>query len=120
MLQRRKGEMLDWGGGIWGSKSIFNLCSHIEFNTENPNLILQITICFTRTPNMPKYFLNFAKNRKIVKNKQLYFFSLYKLHNSYFVMFWKFVIFVILGFLYLYIFIYYRCRSLTRVGLLHV
>ena len=42
---------------------------------------------------------------------------LYKLHNSYFVFFVFFVFVVIWGFLYFYIYIYYTCRSLTRVGL---
>ena len=41
---------------------------------------------------------------------------MYKLYNSYCVMFWNFVNFVILGFWdsYIYIYIYYTCRSLTR------
>ena len=51
---------------------------------------------------------------------------MYKLYNSFFVIFGifvifgSFVVFVTLGFWDFYIYIYYTCRSLTRVGLLHV
>ena len=40
--------------------------------------------------------------------------------DSAFVHFVFFVMFAILGFLYFYIYIYYTCRFLTRVGFLHV
>ena len=54
----------DLGGGsifrFWGSKNIFNLCSHIELNTQNPNPIFKITICFTKTPTTPTYFRFFG------------------------------------------------------------
>ena len=57
---------------IWGvdffdflvSKNIFNPCLYIEFNTENPNPILKITISFTKTPKKPKHF---RKKRKFCK-----------------------------------------------------
>ena len=39
-----------------GSKNIFNPCLYIEFNTQNPNPILKITIPFTKTPKKPKHF----------------------------------------------------------------
>ena len=55
------------GGRFGGSKNIFNLCYHIELNTQNPNLILKITIPFTKTPKMPKYFRSFGKIRKYQK-----------------------------------------------------
>ena len=51
---------------------------------------------------------------------KLLFYYMYKLYNSYFVLFVNFVNLVVLGSLYFYIVIYYTCRSLTRVGLLHV
>ena len=41
---------------------------------------------------------------------------MYKSYNSYFVVFGKFVNFIILGFLVSYIYIYYTCRSLTCGG----
>ena len=41
---------------------------------------------------------------------------MYKLYNSYFVFWENVVMFVIVGFLEFYIYIYYTCRSLTRVG----
>ena len=53
-----------------------------------------------------------------MKQLKSLFCNIYKLYNSYFVMFGNFVNFVIFGFLDMYIFIYYTCRSLTRVGLL--
>ena len=51
------------GGGrlfrLLESKNIFNLCSHIELNTQNPNPIVKITIPFTKLPNMQKYCRTF-------------------------------------------------------------
>ena len=68
------GKMFDFGGSIfstfWGSRNIFNPCSHIEFNTQNPNPISKIAISFTKTPKKPKHFrkkrtlLGHFKNRK--------------------------------------------------------
>ena len=43
------------------SKHIFKPCYHIEFNTTNPDTIFKIIICFTKTPQNPKYFRNFKK-----------------------------------------------------------
>ena len=48
---------------------------------------------------------------------KILFCNLYKLYNSFFIMFGNVVKFVILGNLFFYIYIYYPCRSLTRVGL---
>ena len=45
---------------IFGVEKIFNLCSHIESNTQNPNPIFKIAICFTKTPKTPKYFRTFG------------------------------------------------------------
>ena len=39
----------------------FKPCYHMEFNTTNPNLIVKITICFTKTPKKPKHFRNLEK-----------------------------------------------------------
>ena len=99
-----------------GSKNIFNPCSHIELNTQNPNPRFKIAICFTKTPkhqNACELLVFFLKS----KNSHFLFCIMYKLYNSYFVFFRKFVNFVILGFVYfcICIFIY-----ITRVGLLHV
>ena len=63
-------DLLGGGFSIFGSKSIFNLCSYIEFNTQNLNPILKITISFTKTQKMPKYFRNvgtLSKHRKYKK-----------------------------------------------------
>ena len=38
------------------SKNIFKPCSHIEFNTTNPNTIFKITICFTKYPKSQNTF----------------------------------------------------------------
>ena len=53
---------------------MFKPCHHIELNTKNPNPILKITIHFTKTPKMPKYFRNvvifwkvFEKNENVQK-----------------------------------------------------
>ena len=72
-----------WGVDLFdfgGSKNIFNLCSHIQLNTQNPNPISKIAICFTNTPNMPKYFRNFGKCSKIenVQQNQNIFCFMYK------------------------------------------
>ena len=66
---------------------------------------------------MPKHFRIFIFFRQNLKEKQTFhflFYIIYKFHDSDFV---KLGDFVIWGFLFLYI--YYTCRSLTRVGLLH-
>ena len=60
------------------SKNTFKPCHHIEFNTTNPNPILEITISFTKTPNKSKYFLFFEKSEnfnksQIFKNSKFYF-----------------------------------------------
>ena len=88
-----------WGVDFFdflGSKNIFNLCSHIEFNTQNPNPILKITISFTKTPKKPKHF---RKNEKIWKISKIQNFQklkflfciLYTFHNSYFLYFYSFL-----------------------------
>ena len=48
-----------------GSNNIFNLCPNIELNTQNPNPILIISICFTKNTKMPKSFRNFGNCSKI-------------------------------------------------------
>ena len=82
-----------------GSKNIFNLCHHIEFNTQNPNPILKITIPFTKTPKKPKHFRKKRKISKIHKiqnfqKPKFLFCILYTFHNSYFsyvfFVFWTF------------------------------
>ena len=100
---------------FWGSENIFNLCSHIELNTQNPNPIFKITISFTKTPQMPKYFRKIGKHSNKSKNqknknkeKSISFGIIYKLHNSIVEMFG---IFVILGFLdFLDFYLYTRIR----------
>ena len=84
-------------------KKTFNLCSHIESNTQNPNPIFKIRISFTKTPKMPKYFRNFGN---ISKTRTIHFFIYFVLCINYIIHFcncWKvcnFCNFVILGFLY--------------------
>ena len=59
------GNVSIWGGRFFdflGSKNIFKPCHHIEFNSQNPNPILKITISFTETPKKPKHF---RKKRKL-------------------------------------------------------
>ena len=107
------GKMFDFRGGgrlfsIWGVENIFNPCSHIELNTPNPNPVFKITICFTKTQTMPKHFRNIGN---IFRKIKIIICIMYKLYNSYFVIFVNCVNFVIWGFLYLYI---------LRIGLLHV
>ena len=94
-----------WGSNFFdfgGSNNIFNLCSNIELNTQNPNPIFKITIRFTETPKTPKYFWIFGPFSRIEKFRIL-FCIIYKLHNAYFVLFVIFVNFVILVFLDFYI-----------------
>ena len=65
-----------WGVHLFdflGSKNIFNPCSHIEFNTQNPNPISKITISFTKTPKKPKYFRKQRNNSKKIKKSNFYF-----------------------------------------------
>ena len=58
-----------------GSKNIFNLCSHIELNTQNPNPTFKIATCFTKTPKLPKHFRFFVarKSLKDSKHPNIYF-----------------------------------------------
>ena len=78
------------------SKHIFKPCSHIEFNTTNPNPILKIT------------FLDFSDFKIRIR-----------IHSSYFAIFGFVINFLTFVFLYFYIYIYItRVRSITRVGLL--
>ena len=67
---------------------------------------------------MPKYFRNNGNVWKIRERKQTLFCNIYKLHNSYFIIFVLSINVVILVLFYFYIYIYYTCRSLTREGLL--
>ena len=69
-----------------GSKNNFNPCHHIEFNTQNPNPILKITIPFTKTPKKPKHFrkrrnildvFGFSKNPKFSKTQTFILHSVY-------------------------------------------
>ena len=104
-----------WGGRkntIFWSENIFNLCCHIELNTQNPKPIFKLRICLQKHQKCQNTFELF-ENRKI----EFLFCIMYKLYKLYFVLFGNFVNFVILGLLDFYIHIYYTCRSLTRVGL---
>ena len=70
------------------SKNIFNLCLYIEFNTQNPNPILKITISFTKTPKKPKHYRKRRKkNRKISKFSKTQNCILHSLHVPQFVFF---------------------------------
>ena len=76
----------------------FKPCYHIELNTQNPNTIIKITICYTKYPQNVKTLSNILESfwtcckhptkiyniRKTIKQLFCY---LYKLHNSYFVFF---------------------------------
>ena len=84
-------------------------------NTESESDIKNYNFLNKNTPNA-KILSNFWMFSKIEKNNFL-FCIMYKLYNSYFVIFGFFVNFVILGLLDFCIYIYYTCRSLTRVGL---
>ena len=77
-----------WGSNcsISGVEKIFNLCSHIELNTQNLNPILKNTNCFTKTPQMPKYFRTLGSISNI-KQFQFFICIIYKLYNSYFILF---------------------------------
>ena len=94
--------MFDFGGqtnSIFGvekcRKQIFNLCSHIQKNTQNPTPIFKISIyCTKYTKHVKTHSFFFGK---ISKNIQMFNFSCYYLsifHNSPFVSFVFFVIFV--------------------------
>ena len=80
VLQRRKGNIFNfWGVELfrfWGSKNIFNLCSHIELNTQNPNPIFKIAICFTKTTTNAKILSNFCDFRKIENSPKHHIFIL--------------------------------------------
>ena len=88
------------------SKNIFNLCHHIEFNTQNPNPILKITISFTKTPKKPKhfqkqlYFLDFLENFKNPKFSKTQIVILHSLHVPQFIFF--------IFFFYFYVFIFLK------------
>ena len=58
---------------FFSSKNIFNLCSHIELNTQNPNPILKITICFTKTPKNAKILSKVLKISEKSKKSKMYF-----------------------------------------------
>ena len=69
---------------------------------------------------MPNYFRTFEKWKVSIKNKVFFYFrsyTMYKFHNSYFVIWGKFVVFNFLdfgGFLYVYIYITIRRRNSIR------
>ena len=101
-------------------KNTFNLCSHIELlTTQNPNTIFKITIyCTKQITNAKTHSKCWTIFEKIKKIPNFYFVicTNYIIHILYFWIFCKFCnfgIFVLLNTLY------YTCRSLTRVGLLH-
>ena len=82
------------------SKNIFNPCLYIEFNTKNPNPILKITICFTKTPKKPKHFRNKRKKigkfqkSKSFKNPNFYFeFSTRSTIHNFYYFFWLITVF---------------------------
>ena len=111
------GKLFDFLGvdlSIFWSKNIVKPCSHIELNTQNPNPnpnpILKITISFTKTPTIPKYFRNFGKkHRRNKKKNELYFvICINCIYFCNFGKFCKFYNFGILGFLFIYT---YTCRS---------
>ena len=74
-----------------GPKNIFNLCSHIELNTQNPNPIFKITTCFTETPKMSKCFRIVVKFWKTKKKSKFLYYYMYNLYNPLFVIFGSFV-----------------------------
>ena len=83
--------------------------------TESESDIQICNLLYKNRPNTPKYFRKFGncwKRPKTFYKFKFLFCVLYKLHNSCFVFFVKFVS---LGFWDFYIYIY-----ITRVGLLHV
>ena len=83
------------------SKNIFNLCFHIQKNTQNPNPIFKISISYTNQNNNTKLLYNFRKmlgtSFCFFKNTKFFFFYLCRFHNSYFANFVIWVICVILG-----------------------
>ena len=103
------GIFFDFGGVVFfdflGSKNIFNPCSHIEFNTQNPNPIFKITISFTKTPNKPKYFRKKRTFSKQIKKLKFYFVLCISSIIHIFIIF-IFLYFYMFVFLYFYIFIY--------------
>ena len=68
-------------GGAKNVQNTFNLCSHIELNTQNPNPILTISISFTKTPKTPKHFRFFGIYSEI-EIFHFLFCIMYKLNNS--------------------------------------
>ena len=69
-------------------KNTLNPCSHIDLNTQIANTIFKITTYCTQHTNNAKTLLTFFT---ILKNvfpiNSFLFYIMYKLHNSYFVMF---------------------------------
>ena len=84
-----------------------------ESDIQNNDLLYKIN---QQCQNTFEVFEQIGKS-KIFNLFKLLFCNMFKLHNSCFV---NVVVLVFLDFLYFYIYIYYTCRSLTRVGLLHV
>ena len=62
-------------GGRKMSKNIFKVCSNIQNNTQNPNTIFKITICFTKytqtNPNTFDILETFGNNLKIPTNQHV-------------------------------------------------
>jgi hypothetical protein len=52
------------------SKNSFKPCHNIEFNTTNPNTILKITICFSKTPKCPNTFEILESKSTVYPQKQ--------------------------------------------------
>ena len=98
-------------------------CSHIqnnftesEYDVQNNDALHKIHQKYQNIFDSLEMFGNLLTKKKRVC-------YIYKFRHSYFGMFANFVKFVILGFLFvffLYNYIYYTCRPLTRVGPLHV
>ena len=95
----RTGGRFFWGSMFFdfgGSKNVFNLCSHIELNTQNPNPTFKITICLTKTPTSQNTFEMLEPFEKIGKSRKFKFLFC-KMSNLYNSLFVAFVIFVNLG-----------------------
>ena len=104
-----------------GQTKIFKPCSHIEFNTTNPNPILKITIYYTKYTNNAKILSNYSIILETRKRKEknepfqsikLVFCILYKSHNPYYIFF--VVYFVICLFLYILYFQQFFSFSYTN------
>ena len=98
-------------------KNTFNPCSHFELNTTNPKPIFKISIYYTKDTRNAKILSILEKILENRKRSNVYVvFCISSItHIPYFVC--KFCNFLIWGVFVFFVFLYYTCRSLTRVGL---